>query len=108
MTGDPWKTQSMLGGYIGLYLPEGQRTWRFLKSKGKPKIFPNPTAALSAARERWFELFRGHITATTEKAMREALGVEDWLKSNHSDHVEARTVKQRGRTKRVVVMRGRA
>lgn len=108
---DPWRADPYSGGYIGVFLPEGETVWRYVRENKRPKVFATGREAKDAARTRWFERLRGKHGADmrplTEKEAAEALGVEEWLRSKRADQKAAYVERKAGK-RPVVVMAGRA
>jgi glutathione S-transferase len=83
-----WKAFVFKGVIYGIYRLPGAAVWRYLKEKGKKRVFPNEQAARNAARERALAILFPALTGTmplNEKKVAESLGVEEWLKSKRED-----------------------
>lgn len=97
----PWRSGHFKNGYVGEFLPVGQRTWRMVKSGGEPIIFPSRAEAISAAENAYI--------ARLEPTIRAALPVdpnrleaklsaeaEQWLRSGRGDVKGAGTIHRPG------------
>lgn len=90
MTDLPWRGRQFQGGYSAEYLPPGQRSWRIVKEKCQPKVFPTVSQAIRAAQDAYLSIVDGKTRASlpvdpgriAAKLQAEA---EDWLRSNRQD-----------------------
>lgn len=111
MTFDPWRADPYSGGYIGVFLPEGETIWRYVRENKRPKVFASDKEAKDAAKVRWFERLRGKggtdTRPVTEKEAAEALGVEEWLRVKRADQKSAYVERKAGK-RAVLVVSGRS
>lgn len=109
-----WRALHFKTGYSAEFLPDGQRTWRYVKdSAGRPEVFPTRYDADRAARDAYYDYRdRSQIRATIPldparlKSKLEA-DAETWLKTKRDDAKAATTMRRPGK-RTIVVMRGRA
>jgi hypothetical protein len=112
MTTKPWRSGHFKNGYVGEFLPCGQRTWRMVKSNGEPIIFATARAAISAAENAYIARLEPTIRATLPvnpdrleaKLSAEA---EQWIRSSREDKQKAQTQHRAGR-RPLQILTGRA
>jgi hypothetical protein len=108
----PWRSGHFKNGYVGEFLPCGQRTWRMVKSGGEPNIFPSRAEAISAAENAYIARLEPTIRATQpvnpeRVEAKLADEAENWLRSMRED-VQKQTEMHRPGKRAVVVLAGRA
>lgn len=116
MSDKPWRAKQFMGGYSAEFIPAHQRTWRILKSGGKPVVYATRAAANEAAMNAFLASVDGRVRTTIEidpktaEARLEAKWrdeAENWLQSKRAD-AKAKTTLHRPGKKKVIVMTGRA
>lgn len=100
-----------MGGYVAEFLPVGQRTWRMLKSGGKPIVFETSKAARDAAENAYLARLEPNIRATVPQdpnkiAAKLSDEAENWLRSKREDHKNAHVEPRPGK-KPYTVLRGK-
>ena len=108
----PWRAAQFGIGYSAEWLPAGQRSWRIVKSGGKPIVFPTRSEALGAAENAYLQRIEGNIRATLpvdpERLQAKLTAeVESWLRTSREDRKKAETIYRPGK-RRVLVIPGRA
>lgn len=112
MTDLPWRGKQFSGGYSAEYRPVGQHSFRFVKERGKPKVFPTVSEAIRAAQDAFLATLDGQTRATlpfdaSRAEKRLSAEAEDWLRSSRQDVKAAHVNRQPGR-KPFQEIRGRA
>lgn len=116
MLSDRIRASQFDGGYSAEFLPVGERSWRIVRSGGKPIPFASRRAALAAAENALIQRMEPTIRATIQRSPEEAEArmeaimadeAENWLRSKRSD-VKGRDVRYEAGRRPLVVLRGRA
>lgn len=103
---DPWKATHFKNGYAGEFLPTGERSWRYVKSKGEVVVFFSREEAKEAAKQKFLERYEPPLRATIERSPEEELArmedklaaeAERFLKSSRKDVKSAVTHHKPGR-----------
>ncbi|MDI1262262.1 MAG: hypothetical protein PS018_03275 [bacterium] len=109
---NPWRAKHFGDGYSAEYLPIGQRTWRIVRSGGKPIEFPTRAAAEREAEAAYLRSMEPSIRATRpvdpeRVAAKLADEAENWLKSKREDRQAQTTIHKAGK-RPVLVLQGKA
>lgn len=113
---DPWRGRQFGAGYTAEFLPSGEKTWRFVRENGAPKVFPTRAMAAEAAKQAFLARYEPPIRATIERSESEesermasklAGEADAFLRSSRQDVKAAQTHYRAGK-RAFVAMQGKA